>query len=68
MGDETFPDIAIVDLGAFYEVHFLRYIIEIFSFGFFYSLNVKLRGALNAGKLRPLSAFVGPNLFGQWPV
>ena len=67
-GDETLPDTAIVDSGAFCEANFLRYVIEIFSFGFFYSLNVKVEGAPNAGKLRPLSAFVGPNLFGQWPV
>ena len=45
VGGETFPDTAIVDSGAFGEANFLRYVIEIFSFGFFYSLNVKLRGA-----------------------
>ena len=39
MGGETLPDVAIVDLGAFCEANFLWYVIEIFSFGFFYSLN-----------------------------
>ena len=42
---ETLPDTAIVDSGAVCEANFLRYVIAIFSFGFFYSLNVKLRGA-----------------------
>ena len=45
MGGETLPDTAIADPGAFCEANFLRYVIEIFSFGFFYSLNVKLKGA-----------------------
>ena len=45
VGGETLPDIAIVDPGAFCEAHFLRHSVEIFSFGFFYSLNVKLTGA-----------------------
>ena len=45
MGSETLPDTAIVDRGAFCEADFLQYVIEIFSFGFFYCLNVKLRGA-----------------------
>ena len=44
MGGETLPDTAIVDPGAFCEANFLRYVFEIFSFGFFYSLNVKLTG------------------------
>ena len=38
---ETLPDTAIVDPGAFCEANFLRYVFEIFSFGFFYSLNVR---------------------------
>ena len=46
MGGEILPDTAIVDSGAFCEANFLRYVIEIFSFGFFYSLDVKLRGAV----------------------
>ena len=50
MGGETFPDTAIGDLGAFCEANFLRYVIEIFSFGFFYSLNVKLRGSPASGR------------------
>ena len=41
MGGETLPDTAIVDPGAFCEANFLRYVFEIFSFGFFYSLNVE---------------------------
>ena len=41
VGSETVPDTAIVDPGTFCETHFLRYVIEIFAFGFFYSLNVK---------------------------
>ena len=45
MGGETLPDTQIVDLGGFCEASFLQYVIEIFSFGFFYSLNVKLTGA-----------------------
>ena len=49
MGGETFPDTVIVDSGAFWEANFLRYVIEIFSFGFFYSLNVKLTGGALAG-------------------
>ena len=40
MGGETLPDTAIVDPGAFCEANFLRYVFEIFSFGFFYNLNV----------------------------
>ena len=36
------PNTAIVDSGAFWEANFFRYVIEIFSFGFFYSLNVVL--------------------------
>ena len=44
VGGETLPDTAIVDPGAFCEANFLRHVFEIFSFGFFYSLNVKLRG------------------------
>ena len=39
VGGETLSDAAIVDHGVFYEANFLRYVIEIFSFGFFYSLN-----------------------------
>ena len=45
MCGETLPDAAIVAPGALCEAHFLRYVIEIFSFGFFYRLNVKLTGA-----------------------
>ena len=48
---EILPDTAIVDPGAFCEANFLQYVIEIFSFVFFYSLNVKLRGALYASLL-----------------
>ena len=40
MGGEILPDTAIVNSGAFCEANFLRYVIEIFSFGFFYSFNV----------------------------
>jgi len=39
-GSETLPDTAIVDPGVFCEANFLWYVIEVFSFGFFYSLNV----------------------------
>ena len=45
MCGETLPDTEIVDPDAFCEANFLRYVIEIFSFGFFYSLNVELTGA-----------------------
>ena len=45
MGGETLPDTTIVDPGAFCEANFLRYVFEIFSFGFFYSLNVELTGS-----------------------
>ena len=44
VGGETLPDTVIVDPGAFCEADFLRYVIEIFSFWFFYSLNVVLTG------------------------
>ena len=44
MGGEAFPDTAIVDPGAFCEASFPRYVIEIFSFWFFCSLNVKAKG------------------------
>ncbi len=43
MGGEIFPDTEIVDPGAFCEANFLWYVIEIFSFGFFYSLNARLK-------------------------
>ena len=42
VGGETLPSTAIVDPGTFCEANFLRYVIEIFSFGFFYSLNVRV--------------------------
>ncbi len=48
MGGETLPDTAIVDPGAFCEANFLRYVIEMFSFGFFYSLNVHIIGRATA--------------------
>ena len=44
MGGETLPDTVIVDPGAFCEADFLWYEIEIFSFGFFYSLNGQIEG------------------------
>ena len=44
MCGENLPTPRSVDRGAFCEANFLRYVIEIFSFGFFYSLNEKLRG------------------------
>ena len=45
VGGETLPDTTIVDAGAFCEASFLPYVIEIFSFGFFYSINATLTGA-----------------------
>ena len=45
MCGENLPAPRGVDPGAFCEANFLWYVIEIFSFGFFYSLNEKLRGA-----------------------
>ena len=45
VGGEILPDTALVEPGAFCEANFLRHVIEIFSFGFFYDLNVKLTGA-----------------------
>ena len=43
VGGEPLPSTASVDPGAFCEGNFLRYVIEIFSFRFFYGLTVKLR-------------------------